>query len=409
MSNTQKGFLTWAEVDPQAIIHNIRAFRNLIGSNVLLAPSVKANAYGHGIIEVSKLSLSAGADWLCINALFEAEILRKAGILAPIYIMGYVLEKDFEDALRLDCRLVAYNKDTVKKLAKAAQKLKRKAKIHIKLETGNNRQGIPMAEIIDFVSFVRKFPEIEIEGLATHFANIEDTTDNSYAKFQLENFRIALDQLRAYGLPIKIPHCANSAATILFPETHFGMVRPGIAIYGLWPSQEVKQVASEKKIPLNLRPALSWKTRIAQIKKVAKGDFIGYGCTYQTKRDTRLAILPIGYYDGYDRGFSNRSSVLIHGKRAKLLGRVCMNITMVDVTDIPEATREDTVTLLGKDGAEEITADYLADLIGSINYEITTRINENIPRITTSLSERSARALRSSGAEFGKAFGLVKA
>lgn len=384
MSNTKKTLLTWAEVSRSALIHNIKVLRQQVGNKTILAPCVKANAYGHGILEISKMALSAGADWLCVNALFEAEILRNAGIKAPIYIMGYVLKKDLEDAIRLKCRLVVYNRETIAALGRAAKKLHAKMRVHIKVETGNNRQGISVSEIFDFVEFARKFPEIEIEGLATHFANIEDTIDPSYARFQLTNFQNALAALSVRGIKIPIPHCANSAATILFPETHFSMVRPGISVYGLWPSEEVKAVAKKRHKFISLKPVLSWKTRIAQIKEIPKGSFVGYGCTYKTKRKTRLAILPVGYYDGYDRGFSNEGHVLIRGAAAKIRGRVCMNITMADVTDIPAVRVEDPVTLLGKDGREEITAEYLADLIGTINYEITTRIHEGIPRIITS-------------------------
>jgi alanine racemase len=387
MSNTKlrpkQWLLSWVEISRSALQHNIKVLRKQVGSQVILAPSVKANAYGHGMVEIAKMALKAGADWLCINALFEAEILRKAGIKAPLYIMGYVLKRDLADVIRLKCRLVVYNKETIAELGRAAEKLRQKVRIHIKMETGNNRQGVPMSEMFDFVEFTRKFPFIEIEGIATHFANIEDTTNDRYARFQLENFKRALSELASRGINIPIPHCANSAATILFPETHFAMVRPGIAVYGLWPSEEIKMIAKKRHRLISLQPVLSWKTKIAQIKEIPKGSFVGYGCTYQTKRKTRLAILPIGYYDGYDRGFSNKSHVLIHGKRAPVRGRVCMNITMVDVTDIPAADAEDTVTLLGKDGREEISAEYLGDLIGTINYEITTRIHEGIPRVVS--------------------------
>lgn len=383
MSNTKNELLTWVEISKKALTHNIKALRRRVGAHVLLAPSVKANAYGHGIKEISRLAVDAGADFLCINALFEAATLRKAGLKTPVYIMGYVMKKDLAQALALGCRLVVYNKETIRALAAAARKSHRKAKIHIKIETGNNRQGVLMEKVLEFAQYARSFPEIEIEGLATHFANIEDTADTSYSEFQLENFKRAVAQLAANGIKIPIPHCANSAATILFPETHFGMVRPGISVYGLWPSMNVKR-AAQKNIPgFSLEPVLSWKTRIAQVKEVPKGNFVGYGCTFQTKRKTRLAILPVGYYDGYDRGFSNKSSVLICGKRAPLRGRVCMNIVMADVTEIPEARVEDTVTLLGQDGREEITAEELAELAGTINYEITTRIHEGIPRIIT--------------------------
>lgn len=384
MSNL-KNYLTWVEISKASLINNIKLFRGLIGQKTILAPCVKANAYGHDMVKTAKVALFAGADWLNVNAIFEAAELRKAGIKAPIYIMGYVMKKDLADAVRLNCRLVVYNKETVAQLAKAAKRLHKKALIHLKIETGNNRQGILAEDLLGFVLYAKKFPQIEIEGISTHFANIEDIQLgeklSGYPLFQLENFKRAIASLKNAGINIPIRHCANSAATMLFPETHFDMVRPGIAFYGLWPSIESKIAFQKMRKGAKLEPVLSWRTRIAQIKNVSAGSYIGYGCTYCAKKNMKIAILPVGYYDGYDRGFSNKGCVLIRGKRAKICGRVCMNMIMVDVTDIPGARVEDTVTLLGKDGREEITADELAGIAGTINYEITTRINEKIPRI----------------------------
>lgn len=381
MSKVNANLLTWVEINQLALANNIKIFRHLIGPKVLLAPCVKANAYGHGLVESSKIAVQAGADWLAVNALFEAEMLRSAGIKCPIYITGYVMKKKLAQAVKLGCRLVIYNKETIKKLADVAEKQNKKAFVHIKVETGTNRQGIPQKDVLDFVNFVKKFPHIEVEGLTTHFANIEDRINDEYAQFQLNNFRKTLETLETHGVKIPIPNCANSAAAILFPESHFRLVRPGISVYGLWPSEKTEIAAKKMHRYIELEPVLCWKTRIAQIKNIEKGTYVGYGCTHKTKRKTRLAVLPVGYYEGYDRGFSSKGYVLIHGKRAKVLGRVCMNMIMVDVTKIPQARVEDTVTLLGRDGREEITAEYLAELIGTINYEITARINENIPRV----------------------------
>lgn len=384
MSNP-KNNLTWVEINKKALITNLRLFRSLIGQKTILAPCVKANAYGHGMIETAKIALSTGADWLNVNSIFEAVELRKAGIKTPVYIMGYVMKKDLIEAVRLNCRIVVYNKETVASLAQAAKRLHKKVFIHLKIETGNNRQGILMENLLDFVLYAKKFPQIKIEGISTHFANIEDIplgkNLNGYPLFQLENFKRALTDLKNAGINIPIRHCANSAAIMLFPETHFDMVRPGISVYGLWPSEETKIAFQKMHKKARLEPVLNWRTRIAQIKNVPAGSYIGYGCTFRSKQNMKIAILPVGYYDGFDRGFSNKGYVLIRGKRAKLCGRVCMNIIMVDVTNIPGARVEDIVTLLGKDGREEITADELAELAGTINYEITTRINEKIPRI----------------------------
>lgn len=372
--------LTWVEVSKEALASNIRQFRKLIGDDKILCPCVKANAYGHGLTETGKIFLEAGANWLSINSLYEAEALRESGIDAPLLILGYVSLESLKQALEIDARMIVYNRETIERLDKEAKTLGKKAKIHIKVETGNNRQGVLLSELADFGKFVQSFENVEIEGMSTHFANIEDTTDHSYAMEQIDKFLQAENILNEIGVKIAIKHCANSAATILFPETHFDLVRVGIASYGMWPSREtyVSHV-NERNNGFELTPALTWKAKIAQIKTVPANEHIGYGCTFQTTHDTKLAILPIGYYDGYDRVINN-AHVLIHGKRAFVRGRVCMNIIMVDVTDIPEAKVEDLAILIGKDGDEMISAEQFASWCGTINYEVTTRINDRIPR-----------------------------
>src|SRR3989338_5500864 len=379
--------LTRVEINKKTLTHNIKTLRMSVGKKCLLAPAVKANAYGHGLVIASQIMLRAGADWLCINSIGEERALRAAGIRSPIYIMGYVQDADLPEAAGLGCRMVVYNEETLKNLARAAWRAGVRAKIHIKVETGNNRQGIAMEELVAFAHRAASLQTIEIEGVCTHFANIEDVKISRgdrlphYALKQLKNFQKANEMLEAAGIYIPILHTANSAATLLFPATHFNMVRPGIVAYGMWPSQETRRAAEALHKGISLEPALRWLTKIAQVKHIQKNARIGYGCTYRAPRPMKLAILPVGYYDGYDRKLSNKAHVLIHGKRAPVRGRVCMNIIMVDVTDIPNVAREDTVTLLGRDGAEEITAEYIASLSHTINYEVTTKINETIPRI----------------------------
>ena len=368
--------LTWVEIDRGALENNIVQFRRIVGNDVLLCPCVKANAYGHGLAQCGEIFIEAGADWLSVNALYEAQVLREAGITAPVYILGYVPLDSLEQAVDLDCRLVVYNRETIDKLGEIGKQVK----VHLKLETGNNRQGVLARNLLEFAKHIKTFGNIELEGLATHFANIEDTTDHSYAEKQLARFSDAIKSLETIDIEIPIKHCANSAATILFKKTHFQMVRTGISNYGLWPSNET-YVSYLKEVGdgFELKPAFTWKAKIAQIKEIPAGELIGYGCTYKTTHETRLAIIPIGYYDGYDRGVSG-AHVLIHGKRAPLRGRVCMNIIMVDVSDIPEAKLEDEVVLIGRDGEDEVSAEMFAGWAGTINYEIPTRVNERIPR-----------------------------
>ncbi len=364
--------LTWIEISKSALTNNIQQFRKIVGPEVLLCACIKANAYGHGLLECAQVFIAAGANWLAVNSLYEAKALRDAKIEAPIYILGYVALEDLAEAVELKCRMVAYNREMIEKLGT----INKPVKIHIKIETGNNRQGILLEDLIEFTKYINSHENIEIEGLTTHFANIEDTTEHSYAELQLARFHEAVKKLESIGVNVPIKHCANSAAAILFPKTHFQMVRIGIASYGLWPSKETSE-------GIHLQPALTWKARIAQIKTIPAGELVGYGCTYKTVHETKLAIIPIGYYDGYDRGVKD-GYVLIHGKAAPIRGRICMNMLMVEVTNIPEAQLENEVVLIGKSGpygSEQITAEQFADWAGTINYEVTTRINERIPRL----------------------------
>jgi alanine racemase len=378
----KKKYLQWIEIDGSALIHNLHQFRALIGKQRQLLAVVKANAYGHGILEVSELALKAGVNWLGVQSIEEALLLRQNGVKSPVLVMGYIPFADLKEAVLQDVRLTVYNRETVEKLSRISQDHKKKAIIHIKIETGTYRQGIHPEEAISFIRAAQAFPGIMIEGLSSHFANIEDTTDHSYAQSQLDIFRATIQELEKNNIRIPIKHMSCSASAILFPKTYFDMVRIGLGMYGLWPSKETYlSCVLENRKPLLLRPVLSWKTRIAQLKRVPKDAFVGYGCTYRTSRDTMLAVLPVGYYDGYSRSLSNLSYVLIRGKRAPLRGRVAMDFITADVTDIAGVCLEDEAILLGRTEEEAVTADYLASIAGTINYEIVTRIGAHVPRI----------------------------
>jgi alanine racemase len=375
-------WLQWIEIDRSALKNNIQQFRFLIGDSRKMTVVVKSNAYGHGLLEISRLASEFGADWLGVNSLEEARAIRGSGIDLPIILLGYVPLTDLEEAVENDLRQTVYNMETIEELAKITSTLKKNVYLHIKTETGVYRQGIKGEDLLPFVKRIREYPYLRIEGLSMHFANIEDTTDHSYAQRQLEKFMEYVDLLGQNDINIPVKHVACSAAAILFPETFFDMVRVGIGIYGLWPSKETYlSCIQEEREPVNIKPVLTWKTRVVQIKDVPDGAFIGYGCTYKTTRPTKLAVLPVGYYDGYDRHLSNASYVLIAGKRAPLRGRVAMNFITVDVTDIPDVRLEDEVVLLGPQDSERISAEQLASLCGTINYEIVTRINPEIPRL----------------------------
>ncbi len=373
---------TWVEINREALTNNVQWFKRHIGSQVMLAAVVKSNAYGHGLVEASRVVLEAGADWLAVNSIEEAACLRNSGILAPILCLAYVPLAALEQAVALDVRLTVSCRETIEYLGVIAGRLRRPARVHIKVETGTHRQGICGQELLHLAQAVGRSPYLALEGLSTHYANIEDVTEHDFAEHQLGKFLEAGELLSGAGITVPIRHTACTAAAILFPKTFFDLVRVGIGLYGLWPSKETRISALQAGIRLNvLAPVLTWKTRISQVKTVRAGAYIGYGCTDLATQDTRLAVLPVGYYEGYDRRLSSIGYVLIHGRRAPVRGRVCMNMTMVDVTSIPEATLEDDVILLGRQGGDSVSAETFAGKTGTINYEIIAGINPALPRI----------------------------
>jgi len=374
---------TWVEIKKIALQNNIQHFNNLIGDKVKLMAVVKANAYGHGLIKTAKIVLNAGVNQIGVDSVDEAIDLRKAGIKSPILILGYTLLSRLKDVVKNDLIQTVYNKETIEKLGKFKSTTPGSVKVDLKVETGTFRQGLEKEQLLKLVRLIKKYPNIKIQGAHTHYANIEDTTNHDYAKKQLQKFKHIIDFLEKNNIKIPIKHTACSAAIILFPETYFDMVRLGIAMYGLWPSKETLVSAKERNRKINLEPVLCWKTRVAQIKTIKTNTLVGYGLTEKVPHDSKIAILPVGYWDGYDRKFSNFSNVLIKGRRARILGRVCMNMIIADVSHINNVKPEDEVVLLGKQKMEEITAEELAQKVGTINYEIVTKINPLIPRIIT--------------------------
>ena len=387
--------LTWCEVDGEALAHNMRVFRAHIGAGPLLAPAVKSNAYGHGLLIAARAFLRGGADWLCVHSLDEARALRAAGVQAPIYVFGPLGPWELEEAVALSLRLVTYTHEQVQRLAALRPPSGERVRLHLKVETGNHRQGLPLPEVLALAREVARHPHLEVEGLCSHFANVEDTTDHSYAERQLALFHEAHQALCALGLRPRLRHIANSAAALLWPGRVMELARVGVSAYGLWPSKETRGVAVGLwSSPLDLRPALTWKARVAQVKRVAEGESVGYGCTFTTTRDTLIAVVPVGYYEGYDRGLSSLAHALIRGRRAPVRGRVCMNMIMVEVTDIPGVCLGDEVVLLGAQGGERVTAEQLAGWAGTINYEVVARIAGHLPRVeTTPAPEPAARSI----------------
>ena len=382
---------TWVEISQSNILHNIKSLKTLLSPNTKFMAILKSNAYGHGIGKTNKICVQSKLiDWFGVDSLDEALLLRRLNNTRPILILGYVPLERVGEAIREDISFVVYNMELLDFLEHSFQNKKnfqvpisnsQKAKIHIKVETGTSRQGIANEKLIEFIKKAVQNKNILIEGIYTHFANIEDTTDPNYAMKQLAVFNSNIKKVEQLGVDIPKKHSACSAAIINYPKTHFDMVRTGISLYGFWSSNETKLVAKQKNVELKLKPAITWKTKIIQIKNLPKGTPVSYGLTETLKRNSKLAILPIGYWDGYDRGLSSIGEVLICGKRARVLGRVCMNMIIVDITDIPKAGLFDEVVLLGKQQNDQITAEELAKKLNTINYEVITRINPLIKRI----------------------------
>lgn len=393
MTTSTRTHNTWIEISESAYAGNLAFFRDLVGDDVELSAVVKANAYGHGLLEIAGLAARHGADSFCVHALEEALALRDAGFRQDVLILGHVPLARLPEVVEHDLRVVLYHLESARRLA-AAGSPERPARVHLKIETGTHRQGVEGDDLRELLDFLAAHDGVRVEGAYTHFANIEDTTDHGYARRQAEHFQRALRQIEDAGFELKKRHAACSAAVALFPETHLDMVRLGISQYGFWSSKETRVSfqslgrdlggggdAETSAAPALLRPVMTWKTRISQVKWIPADAFVGYGCTYQTTRRTRLAVLPTGYSDGYDRKLSNAAHVLVRGRRAPVLGRICMNLTMIDVTDVPGVEVEDEVVLLGRQGENEITAEQLAALVGTIPYEIVARIAPHIPRV----------------------------
>lgn len=367
------------EISKKALLSNIKTFRSLLKKKTLFMAAVKADAYGHGLVVVAP-EIEDKVDWFGVDNLEEALEIRALGIRKPVLVLGFIPEESLAVAVKNDISFVVYHKNGVVAASDAAKKAGKKAKLHLKIETGTNRQGMRARQIPGLVKELKRHKEAVLEGVYTHFANIEDTLDPSFATLQLERFEEALSVLKKHEVEPKLRHAAATAGTLLYPQTHFDMVRVGIGLYGLWPSRETRLALKVRDGNLKLLPVLTWKTQVVQVKNVPAGESVSYGRTWWTSRNSRLAIIPVGYSDGYERLLSNKGKVLVRGEFAPVVGRVMMNMIVVDVTDIPGVHFGDEVVLIGKQGKNEITVDYLAELTGTINYEVVSRLNSLIPR-----------------------------
>jgi alanine racemase len=363
---------TWIEVDKDAIAYNVRRMKEIIGPDVTMMAIVKANAYGHGAIAVSSTALHNGANYLGVASVNEAIDLREAAINAPILVLGYTPPWSAAQIIRYSLTLTIYDIEVARSFDRAAREMNATINVHIKVDTGMSRLGLLPDQVTPFFRSLRNLRNLNIEGIFTHFSSSEDDPD--YTRDQLKTFQDTLNPLKAAGYQFKYIHAANTAAALSLPESYFTMVRVGIGMYGIDPGIDTP-------LPGDFRAALSWKTTIAQVKTLQSGTFVGYNNTYQTRGMERVAVIPVGYADGFRRAPNNWGEVLVSGKRAPVIGRVSMDQTMIDVTNIDDINIGDEVVLIGKQGDDRITADDAAKQLGTSSYEVVSTILARVPRV----------------------------
>lgn len=367
----------WAEIDLNAALFNMESMHRNLKPGTKMTAVIKTDGYGHGALRIARKLEPLDYLWGYAVATYEeAKELRDGGIRKPILILGYVFPYCYEELARQEIRPACFREDMLEELSEAAKKAGRKVPVHVAVDTAMSRIGVrPDDTGIAFVKKALGLPGICVEGIFTHFSKA-DETEKDNTRRQIREFTAFCSRIETEtGCRIPICHCSNSAGLIRFPEANLDMVRAGITLYGLWPSQEV-----ERDI-VPLRPLLSLYSHVVYVKTIAEGTPVSYGGTYVADHPVRLATIPVGYGDGYARGLSNRGYVLIHGKKAPICGRVCMDQFMVDVTDIPDVREGDLVTLIGTDQEETITLEELGELSGRFNYEFACGLGRRIPRI----------------------------
>ncbi|MBW7876826.1 MAG: alanine racemase [Candidatus Cloacimonetes bacterium] len=363
-------YRSFIEISAANLVHNFRQIASRLHKDTILAPVVKANAYGHGLNLVVE-ALKSQTDWFCVDSALEAFEVLSIAPEANVLVMGMLMPTEMT-ALPESVRLGVYSLEALEVLAKRGYP----ARIHLKLETGLNRLGIQPQDLNQILQYIKNHPSLILEGVYTHYANVEDTLDSTMLEKQNQSFETMLSQTGS----IELVHTCASAAAILHPDKTRQIARIGISLYGYTSSWQTQLSLRERGISLSLRPAIGFYTRIAQIKTVKAGDTVGYGCTHRFLRPGQIAVLPVGYYDGMDRGLSSSAEVIIAGKRAPIVGRIAMNMCMAEVTHIPHLKPLDRVILLGGEGQEMVSADEWASKCLTINYEILSRLPTHIPR-----------------------------
>jgi alanine racemase len=370
------GLRTWIEIDRGAIENNYNIFRSLLKPTTMLMSVVKSNAYGHGLVDFSREVTKLGVDWLAVDSVVEGVRLRKEGITVPILVLGYTLPEKMQEAVDLNLSLTISNMYSMQGLE--SLDLTKKIKIHLKVDSGMHRQGFMEEELNAIITFLQKHSDtIEVEGLYTHFAAAKDPKQLEDTKAQIASFNIWIAAFKEAGFK-SIFHAAATGAAILFPDTHYDMVRIGIGFHGLWPSSESRAHLNKTML---LRPTLSWKTIISELKVIPAGAKVGYDYTEAVQRPTLLAVCPIGYWHGYFRSLSSIGYVMVKGIRVKVIGRVSMDMMVIDVTDVPTAIIGDEVVLIGTSEGNYIGSHDVALLAQVSTYEFVTRINPLIKKI----------------------------
>ncbi|MBS3909464.1 MAG: alanine racemase [Actinobacteria bacterium] len=362
-----------AEIDLSAIKHNFREAQRVVGENVKVMAVVKANAYGHGLVRAAKAASEVGAASFGVAIPEEGAILREAGIVEQIHVLTEAASEAGPLILDNDLTATVFSRGSARALSDEALRRGRVALVHIKVDTGMNRVGLTPERVPELIREMRSLRGLEIQGIFTHFSEADDPAGD-YTAYQMQRFKVLVDALEAEGICPRVKHAANSAGLYLYPDSHFDMVRVGISLYGLHPSEATRGVA-------DLRPALSLKARLSYIKNLARGEGVSYGRTYKAPCDTVIATVPAGYGDGYSRLLSNKAEVLIGGRRYPAVGNICMDQFMVDVGPDSTVKADDDVTLIGRQDNEEITVDEIASLLGTINYEVVCMINGRVPRV----------------------------
>ncbi len=373
----------WADINLNALGNNFKEIRRHVGDKTKIMAVIKADGYGHGFLEVAKAMIDNGADALAVAFMDEAIQIRKCGITTPILILGYTHPDYAEELIEKDIMPNCYTREMAEAMSRAGQRLNKIGKIHIKIDTGMGRVGYRYNDdnevnqrTVDEIVEISKLPNLEIDGLFTHFA-VADADDDDYTSAQFKRFSELCCRVKAAGVKVNLCHCCNSAGLMRFPEYHMDMVRPGIILYGLMPSSFVN------KSILNLEPAMAFKAKITNIKTVGPGTSVSYGRKFRTTRpETKIATVSVGYADGYSRVLSGKAEMLVNGKKCKQIGNICMDQCMIDVTEVNNINIGDEVILFGRDlSGNEIPIENIADIMGTINYEILCVIGKRVPRV----------------------------